>query len=430
MQGACVDINSDRVYYETFLMDNRYDDIDCYIFCDELIEYTIYPYVGKMKDVPPYSEDKEAFDMVDILLIDTKTGAMAKVPCFVVDEDRQLFISEKNFNTYWNRISMSMCRCANTKCNEDNKEQVKQVDMNERVDLTYAQKPPKTVCIGKNYKLEYKGVEADLDIQRRISRRASALDDSRIKFVYSKKENCVHDKSCYLVDKIGYMDFEATAELPVDKVICRRCKRDVYIRNAIKQDNKRFGWYHHFFEQCNVGTKDIEKYLADGDMELHMDNINELQVKCNEDTWIIKHLGNAKCELYHNNYVMLGDTERYITSGFHRQKGHYKYVSDMLGFINGYSWEKHLQAKGKLEKEATPEKDIELLVEDTSEQKASIVAEESVEKAQEDVARSDMEQEAGCGIMKNILKAMGRAAALCVAGIMLVRQRKRGKNNG
>ena len=64
-----------------------------------------------------------------------------------------------------------------------------------------------------------------------------------------------------------------------------------------------------------------------------------------EDKWIIKGLDNKFPKLWHNNYVKTGPEERYITEGFHNQKIENKSFSQLLTYIENYSFEKHLKSE-------------------------------------------------------------------------------------
>lgn len=68
-------------------------------------------------------------------------------------------------------------------------------------------------------------VSNEVATQRFISKRASAMEDNRVRFVYAKSDRFVHDKSCQLVEKIKYWDFGALEKLPEDRDFCPHCKR-------------------------------------------------------------------------------------------------------------------------------------------------------------------------------------------------------------
>ena len=341
---ACMKIDSERHHFMMYWDVAKYEDGTRYVFCDELEDYTFHPYVGPLKEIPGYSEDKTAFEDVRIFLIINATGKLVKVPCNVVEGLKKIYINDGNFNKYWKLISENICRGIRLSRNLNSSE-VPHTSMNERVDLSLVENPSRSAEIGQAFTIEYKGKEIDIETQRMISKRASAMEDNRIRFVYAKSDQYVHDKSCQLVEKIKYWDLGALEELPKDREVCPHCKRRILIRNAIKYDTKRFAWYQRFFEKGRISNRVLEKFLCDTDVKLHMDTIDELIVKCNEDTWHIKMDSQGTYSLYHNNYVMVSDEERYITSGFHPQKHHPPYLPGILAYIQAYDWQKHLESK-------------------------------------------------------------------------------------
>ena len=358
MADVRMQVDSERHHFMMYWDVAKYEDGTRYVFCDELEDYTFHPYVGPLKEIPGYSEDRTAFEDVRIFLIINETGKLVKVPCNVVEQFKKIYINEGNFNKYWKLISENICR--NIRRNGNlNSNEVPQISMNERVDLALVENPSRSAEIGPGFTIEYKGKEMDIDTQRMISKRASALEDNCIRFVYAKRDNFVHDKSCQLVEKIKYWDFGALEELPDDREFCPHCKRRILIRNAIKHDTKRFAWYLRFFEKGRVSNRVVEKFLLGTDVKLHMDTLDELIVKCNEDTWHIKMNGQGTYSLYHNNYVMVSDEERYITSGFHPQKHHPPYLPGILEYIQAYDWQKHLEAKSVAEPEPVVEIEVE-----------------------------------------------------------------------
>lgn len=49
--------------------------------------------------------------------------------------------------------------------------------------------------------------------------------------------------------------------------------------------------------------------------------------------------------MYHNNYVMVGERERYFTRGIHLQKHYPLHLPGILAYIQTYDWRKHLEVK-------------------------------------------------------------------------------------
>lgn len=340
----CMKLDSERHHFMMYRDVMKYEDGTRYVFCDELEDYTFHPYIGPLKEIPEYSEDKTAFEDVYIFLIINATGKLVKIPCNIVETLKKIYINDGNFNKYWKLISENICRGIRLSKNLNSSE-VPHASMNERVDLSLVENPSRSAEIGKAFTIEYKGKEIDIETQRMISKRASAMEDNRMRFVYAKSDRYVHDKSCRLVEKIKYWDFGSLEELPKDREVCPHCKRRILIRNAIKFDTKRFAWYQRFFEKGRISNHVLEKFLCGTDVKLHMDTIDELIVKCNEDTWHIKMNSQGTYSLYHNNYVMVSDEERYITSGFHKQKHHPPYLPGILAYIQAYDWQKHLKAQ-------------------------------------------------------------------------------------
>ncbi len=339
----CININLDKKYFEMNTFSEHIKTEVDYIFCDDITDYTVYPYANSMKDIPGYQRNKKEYQGVFIFLYDEKKGKTISVPCNIHFDKKEIYISEGNFNKYWRSISLKICNA--TRMLEDNP-LIEHSSINDMVDLAYAQKSNRTVSI-KSYKLSYTVVEIDIDAQRLISKRASAFEDNKIRYVYNKKGGCVHDKSCELAQNIDYLDFAASENLPVERDLCHRCKRKILIRNAIKNDNKKFAWYDRFFEKGNAGFNVLERFLTTGNVELYMDLFSELQVKYKDDTWIIKRLESGKHELYHNNYVMINDNDRLISSGFHPQNCYCNSLNGIIRYIVNYDWEKHLIAKNK-----------------------------------------------------------------------------------
>lgn len=311
----------------------------CCIPCEKLKDYTFYPYRGKLKEIIEYCENKENFVNTLIYIVDYISNRITKVPCYISEQKKHVYITELNFNKYWKNISLNF---SSTNWKNGGPYESPQV-MNDRVNLSLMKKSNNIVEIGSDFTIKYKMKDMDLEKQRLISKRANAMDDARYRYIYSKKDNIVHDKSCEKVKEIKYWDFEATEKLPEKRKICPCCKRNVYIRNAIKSDMKKFSWFLRFFEKAQVDDDVIEKYLGGGKAELYIENIDELRIKYKEDIWIVKLQANGQCKLKHNNYVIINNEMRNITSGFHDQKKYPCKMSKIFTYIDKYDWHKHLE---------------------------------------------------------------------------------------
>ena len=70
----------------------------------------------------------------------------------------------------------------------------------------------------------------------------------------------------------------------------------------------------------------------------------ELQVKYNDDTWIIVYVRNNRYNLLHNDYIATSVTERYILPGkFHSQKEVPLRMKDLFKYIAMYDWRAHFR---------------------------------------------------------------------------------------
>ena len=198
-------VDSDRYLFRMYWDIEKYADEPRFVFADEIMEYTFIPYVDKLKDIPGVKENRDAFEDARIFLLVLDKKIIKKVPCNIVEDQKKIYMTDGNFNKYWKLISERLC------CGEQRKseESISQADMNQKVDFTYVENPYRRAEIDSNYTITYKGRVPDIEVQRLVSKRASALDDNRYRYVYSKSDKVVHDKTCHLVEKIKYWDFEA-----------------------------------------------------------------------------------------------------------------------------------------------------------------------------------------------------------------------------
>ena len=353
---ATVRIGSER--YQYMLNDNldRYEGKVICLFCDELEGYTFFPHSGKLTDFLLYREKRALFKNASIFLVEVTTGRRVKLPCRILELEKEIYINEDNFNKYWYSISSTICTAIRQ---NENAEEITQSAVNSMVNLTLLETPSRGAEINSEFKIIYKGREVDIETQRLISRRDKLLSDNRIKFVYAKSNNLLHDKSCKQVERIEYWNFEATDEFLSEREMCPCCRKRIYVRKAIKGVTKHFEWYMRFFENGNVNSKYLEQFLKGDNVSLHMDSINELVIKCNEDTWRIIRDEQGLYRLLHNNYVFLEDGTRYITDEFHLQIDSRTSLNWILHHIENYDWRIHVKEETdelKVDEEVLAEK--------------------------------------------------------------------------
>lgn len=176
-------------------------------------------------------------------------------------------------------------------------------------------------------------------------RKQSLLDKREMVYFYGENDECAHDKSCEQVKRIPPALFCASSELPEGMKMCPNCERKLLFRKACYPNVKETAVCNAFFCRNHVELKILRKLILDSGAGIHAISKDELIVTVHEDTWKIKEV-NGKMELWHNNYEKLNETERYITEGFHKQKMKQKNLRYVLGYIDNYTWEKHLQGHG------------------------------------------------------------------------------------
>lgn len=348
-------VGSERYYFNLYWNVKAFGDASEYVFCDELEEYTFYPYVNKLKNIPEYTELKPYLKPVNMFLYYEEQEKIVKVQCHLVESQKRLYITEGNFNKYWKKISEDICKGISKKTNSL---KVTHCSINKRVDVSLLNTETRTAKVDNSFKIKYKGKPIDIEKQRLISKRASAMDNHKMRFVYAKSNPVIHDKNCKEVRKIQNDDFEVVEELPVEATLCKHCRRKIYIRNAIKYDTKHFDWYFHFFDKAQISNDVLERFLYKGGAKLHMDTPDVLYVEYKEDRWRLEPTDRKrKYLLYHNNYTILNDNERYIEDSFHKQSQNIDKVADWFWYIEGYDWRIHLQSNRK-EKPETMESGV------------------------------------------------------------------------
>ncbi len=165
--------------------------------------------------------------------------------------------------------------------------------------------------------------------------------DSFIRYIGDSTTNVMHDKLCIKVDEIPESDRITLNELDKTMKICHNCRRKIYIRNAIKDDDN-FSWYLDFFDAANYGTSRLRGFIYMRGVELLKISDIELQIKYKEDTWIAVYVKRNRYKLFHNSYVFTSKYDRRIIPGkFHVQKKDPMRLTDLLRYIAMYDWEGH-----------------------------------------------------------------------------------------
>lgn len=202
----------------------------------------------------------------------------------------------------------------------------------------------------------------------RRRKRQSAMDNPKLIYCYSAHSNgnkVYHDKTCEDVKQIKDLHFRTTSVPPEGREPCAKCKRTMYIRQACGNHPKQMKYLQVIFQREDIRTKTIKKFLEKGYV-FFATSLDELGVYCNEDNWIAKHQEN-EWVLWHNNYVRVSETERYISDGYHEQNFKNPRLISLLSYMGNYTWEGHLEAE-----QAKKENEEKELVQPTENLDASV----------------------------------------------------------
>ena len=196
--------------------------------------------------------------------------------------------------------------------------------------------PPKISMItGAKQKKEKKTPAAEIMSRHRI------MSDEKIKFIWSKDSDVIHDKNCEHARKIGLKNLCASETYLPKKRQCPFCREMAYIRASGEYADRYM--YLRFFKRANIDEDMMRRLLIDNDVETQIFN-NVLTVKLNGDTWKIKALDDEKysVELLCNNFEVRNGI-RTVYEGFHRVKTGIS-IEEALDIMETYNWQEHSTA--------------------------------------------------------------------------------------
>ena len=318
---------------------------DIFIWGEDLINKKIIIYPKKLKGIIGYDEVKENLEPCGVVLIDTRKQDFLHCTSAMVDgTNGNIYMSEAGFNSSWKLLKNSVrkgIRIANEKSGSpiEDPDEIIVFDNLQRVGSN-----PVLV----NDVIKYEARELSDKERYRNSRKQSLLDNPRMLYFYDSSGRYYHDRDCAEVKQIASEQFAASEEIP-DKEICPKCQRRIYIRKACYPNTKQIGVCDKILRDHGVSLGKIKHCVMEVGMKFHATSMEELLVEGVEDTWIVKGLCNKNLALWHNNYVKTGPTERYITEGFHRQKAENKSLTQLLTYIESYSFAKHLEKEHQME---------------------------------------------------------------------------------
>ena len=344
--------NSEKEMYGSCLREEVANfNAEYFVWGEELIDKKIILYSKKLKQIPGYEEVKDALEPCGLVIVNVAKKKYLRCVTSIIDTERgNIYLAEANFNSVWGELKRSIelgiriAKESGAPCPVRNAKEV--------VVLDYLAREGSNPVI-ENNALKYKHKELTQEEKQKQSRRQSLLDNPRMFYYFSETGRYYHDKECDEAKKIAADQFRASETIPDDKEICPKCKRLIYFRKATYPNTKQSAICNRIFQNGQVHINKISRYIMEDGMKFHATDLAEMQVQYGEDSWLIKGLGSSKMRLWHNNYVKVSETERYITEGFHKQNVERKNLSSILDYIEGYSWQKHL--KHEIEKQVAAE---------------------------------------------------------------------------
>ena len=310
-----------------------------FVWGEELIDKKLIIYPKKLKGITVYEAIQDHLEPCGLVIINTRKQKFLHCVSATVDvTNGNVYLPEAGFNSAWKLLKRSICKGIKI-VNESGSSPIEQPE--EIVVFAYLQRTGSIPVIVDDT-IKYKEKKLTQEERYRNSRRQSLLDNSRMLYFYGQNGRYFHDKDCVDVKEIAPEEFEASAEIP-DKEICPKCQRRIYLRKACYPNTKQMGLCDKILRDQGVSLRKIEHCVMDVGMKFHATSLEAMLVEGAEDRWIIKGLDNKFPKLWHNNYVKTGPEDRYITEGFHDQKIENKSFSQLLTYIENYSFEKHLE---------------------------------------------------------------------------------------
>lgn len=317
--------------------------LEHFVWGEELIHHKLIVYAKKIKDVGGYEHMKDNLEPCGLVVTDIgNRGYMRCMPATLNVLNGDIYLTETNFNAAWKYLRKSIQTVILAA-----KEQGMPCDIHKPeavVELCGLLRENSRPYI-KNGKIQYQANEPDETQRMEISRRQRLLDKPEMKYFYAVTGRYYHDKECEDVKGISIGDFCASEEIPTGKAVCPKCRRKIYFRQACAPNAKQIPVCDRIFRNHRVADVQIMHFVLEAGLKFHATTLHELTVEGAEDVWIIRETEGQQLQLWHNNYVKTSETERYITEGFHNQGLKGKSLLQMLQYIEGYTWEKHLQGE-------------------------------------------------------------------------------------
>lgn len=114
------------------------------------------------------------------------------------------------------------------------------------------------------------------------------MSNQKIKYLYSRKENIIHDKHCSCAKYIPDEDLLWSEEYVTNLKPCSDCMVQAYVSAGAK-DPKEIEKYRAFFDKTQLSIDQIRNIYVENGMKTRI-SMDAMTVWYKEDTWRIKYL--------------------------------------------------------------------------------------------------------------------------------------------
>lgn len=334
-------------YYNEFLEISRDKPYDIYLWGEELLDKKLFVYPGKANAIQGYKKNIKNIINCGLVVMNFNQYEYMRFTSARLDvKNNCVYISEKIFDSCWRDLRNSVDLGIRMAKEKDENFAIN--DANEIINLDDLSTSKRVAYLKKN-RLCYRVVEQSEETKRLLGRRQSLLDNPKMRCFYASSGGYVHDKDCELVQTIPLELFEASEKAPKHSEYCLKCKRRLLVREACSPYVKQIASCERFLKEMMFSNNKLEKAVLGNEMKFNFQSPSEFYIKCNEDSWMIDGSDKSNLKLFHNNYAVIDETTRYILSGYHNQNQDGKDFKYMINYITDYTWEKHLEAKRRLQ---------------------------------------------------------------------------------
>ena len=312
-----------------------WSDYENIIWAEDLFDIQIVPYPKTLKVIPGYETFMNRLEPYGLVVVEHKSFSIRIIDTIADVTTNRLYIAKNVFTKFWDDIKLSII--SYMKGMHITKDPEQCVDRS----LLYSGK------IKMPKETEWKG------------KKQSLLDNPEYLFYTDMDSKIFHDKDCQYITSIDGKRMQAFKTRPEGMEYCPACAYRLYIRFACHPISKQIPIIERILKENDIKLGKLIHYIEVLGMKFYAESYSSLTVKCNEDTWIIKIDPNREMSLWHNNYIRVGNSDRYITDGFHEQHIQSDNLKYLMNYIGEYNWQEYHLKQVKLSKKREKKKSFE-----------------------------------------------------------------------